>query len=95
MNFYKLQYTFSYFNEESEDLIKDCKQDLQDPFNLVTIEVVEKNHISGIITCYRWAESIEELKNTIDHLNDDLVGECYAITSLDGKEKLTDEGLNL
>lgn len=91
MKLLHLVHTFGYYNEESNDLIKDCLSDLKTPLNIVTIEEIEDFHISGTISLYRWAQSAEELKHIIDHFSDDLVGECYTIYDLFGKQLLTEE----
>lgn len=86
MEFFKLEYTFSYLNKNSNDLIKDCKEALQTPLKLVTIETVEEaeNHVAGYITCYRWAKNIESLKDTLDQEDSEVKGEYYCITNLSG-----------
>lgn len=89
MKFFKLKYTFSYFNEDVENIKEEAINELQDSYNLVTIQTINENSVTGVITCYRWAENIEELAYTLDHFNDDLIGESYTITSLDGLETIT------
>ena len=90
MEFFKINRTISYYNEESNDILTDFFSEFKTNNNIVEVEVVEDFSVSGVLTEYISAENKEELKNFVNTA-ECLVGECYTVFDLKGIRLLTEE----